>query len=103
MFIAVENYAVATGDAELIKALATSPRISEATALGQRIRMLAERNAESPVAIITDITEARKTAIEKAKGVSVEKETQKLQNAIKTEVSKIKKGDWDSFIDSIQC
>jgi len=103
VFIAVENYAIQTGDAELIRQLATSPRVSEATSLVQRIRMLGERNAESPVAIITDITEARKAAIEKARGVSVEKETVKLQNAIKKEVSKIKKGDWESFINSIQC
>lgn len=103
VFIAVENYAIASGDAELIKALATSPRVSEATALGQRIRMLGERNSESPVAIIADITDARRKALEESKVITVEKETAKLQNAIDKEVSKIKKGDWESFIDSIQC
>lgn len=103
VFIAVENKAIQEGDAELIRQLATSPRVSEATSLGQRIRMLGERNADSPVARITEIVEARKQAIEQARGVTLEKETDKLKKSIETQVKKIKKGDWESFIDSIQC
>lgn len=103
VFIAVENKAIQDGDAELIRQLATSPRVSEATSLGQRIRMLGERNADSPVARITEIAEARKQAIEQARGVTLEKETAKLKKSVENEVKKIKKGDWESFIDSIQC
>lgn len=103
VFIAVENKAIAEGDAETIRQLATSPRVSEATSLGQRIRMLGERNADSPVARITEIVEARKQAIEQARGISLEKETAKLKKSVESEVKKIKKGDWEAFIDSIQC
>jgi hypothetical protein len=103
VFIAVENQAIAEGNAELITQLATSPRVSEATALGQRIRMLGERNADSPVARITEIIDARKAAIEKNKVINLNTETAKLKESINKEVGKIKKGDWESFINSIQC
>lgn len=60
VFIAVENQALKNGDVETLRDLAMSSSLSlEATGMGQRIRMLAERDPNSAVRAIRDVQLAR--------------------------------------------
>ncbi len=102
VFTAVENRALQQGDVDTIQDLARGSRSVEASGMGQRIRMLAERNPNSPVKAIADIEAAR------SKGVSDE-QVRFATNKIKTEVGiEMKKAapkvkDWSGFLDSIRC
>lgn len=102
VFIAVENKALEDGSVDLLRQLATSPRTSEATAMGQRIRMLAERNPDSAVNNIREVYNERKKASEK-RGYRKDKEVANLKKEVDNEVKKVSKYDWKSFIDSIEC
>lgn len=95
VFIAVENQALKTKNVELLQELANSRLTSEATAMGQRIRMLGERRPTSPVSVMRDVTAARKA---------------RLSDKIKGEVDQVRKsylkprrGDWEAFVKSIEC
>lgn len=104
VFTAVENEALKNGDVSTLRDLATSSSLtSEATGMGQRIRMLAERNPDSAVAQIQDVIKARE---EKAS-----KTTKDLSEAKKTGTEEIKKEitkthtkeTWSSFVESLKC
>lgn len=103
VFVAVENQALKTGDLALIKQLAKSQLTTEATAMGQRIRTLGERNPDSPVSMIRDVTESRQKAIEKRLGKTVTEATQKITTDIKKKIKTPDKYDWGNFIKSIEC
>jgi hypothetical protein len=103
VFTAVENKALKDGNIELIRELAKSTRVGEATAMGQRIRALAERNPESPVGAIKVLAEARIKAAEKKLGKPVAKVVSQTTREIKSAVPKITRQDWDSFVESIKC
>ena len=106
VFIAVENDALASGDVDTIRQLATeSELVGEATVMGQRIRMLAERNPYSPTAAIDKVTKFRKSQVESKTGKTVSQLTKETVSDIKTEMAKAQptKSDWSSFIDSIKC
>ncbi len=103
VFIAVENRAQANKDVGTLMDLATKGTLaSENSVMGQRIRMLKERNPNSPVAAISKIQEVRAARIPK-------KQMQKVENQIKTEVNvEVRKGypkgkEWSTFLDSIMC
>lgn len=60
VFVAVENRALAEGDINTLRDLATNSTLTtEATTMGQRIRTLAERNPESPIKAIQELQRAR--------------------------------------------
>jgi hypothetical protein len=103
VFVAVEDKALVDDDIELIRQLAVSGRVTEASAMGQRIRALAERDPDSMMSAINEVTKARAEAVKRKtkKGTSgaIKEETAK----IKKEVKKISKYDWGNFISSIQC
>ncbi len=97
VYVAVENRALKEGDVQTIKDLATNSSLTtEATTMGQRIRTLAERNPDSPVSAIRDISEIRKVKAEKNLGV--------IKNQIKSAITKGQtKQTWSEFVDSIVC
>lgn len=104
VFVAMEKYAIETRDVNLMRELATRSELtSTATGMGQRIRMLAERDTDSPVKAIRDVQDARQKAIEKKSKGTVKEATQKVVKQIKEKIKKPDKNDWNSFIDSIQC
>lgn len=103
VYVAVENKALADGSVNILRQLATSPRVSEDTALGQRIRMLAERNPDSAVNKIKELANARRKALEERRGTTVQKEAAKIKQSVDKEVKSITKGDWVAFINSIEC
>lgn len=103
IFTAVENRALEHGDLGLIRQLAKSQLSTEATAMGQRIRTLGERNPDSPVSIMKDIIKTREKKIEKQTGTSVKTATEKTVKEIKAKVKAPDRYSWEKFIDSIAC
>ncbi len=100
---AVELKAQATGDAQLLRDLAHSSLVGEATAMGQRIRALGERNANSTVGNIRQIIDKRKAAFEQRTGKTVGKAVSAEVKAIREAKPKIMKSDWSSFLEGIKC
>lgn len=103
VFVAVEKKAVQEGDATTLRNLATRSSLSsEATTMGQRIRTLAERDPESPVGAIADISKARETAL---KGQDVPKLRKEVVSQIKESIKETspKNQNWSEFVDSITC
>jgi hypothetical protein len=99
VFTAVENKAVNEGDIDTLRRLATESNMStQATAMGQRIRALGERDDESPVKKIQEVKDAR-AKNGGAKKVKAEVDT------IKDEIKKSapSKQNWSDFIKDIQC
>lgn len=102
VYTAVENKALQDGNAQLLNDLAHSSRVTEATAMGQRIRALGERDPDSAVAAIRAVSEARKEAM-LSKGKAAVAEVKKTVDDIKAATKVPTRQDWDSFIESIKC
>lgn len=103
VFTAVENRALANKDVETIRDLATASTLTkEATGMGQRIRMLAERNPASAVSAIQDIQVAREARAQKIFGKNG---ANKIKSEIQIELRRAapKAKDWASFLDEIRC
>lgn len=105
-FVALEKHAEATNNVGLLKELATqSSLVSEATGMGQRISMLAERDPDSAVSNMRTVAAAKKAAVEKQLKKSyaaAEKETiDKIKSVIK--VKPPTKTDWSTFIAGLTC
>ena len=94
-----------SGDVSTIRDLAVNSKLnSEATAHGQWIRTLGERNPESPVGAIRDIVNVReKTA--KARVKNIDQTKQGEVGNIKAHIKKAMPSvsTWDQFIQSIRC
>lgn len=103
VFVAVENHAIATKNVALLRDLATSSGLSmEATGMGQRIRMLAERDPESPVAAMQTVTKAREDAATRKYGPQPQRKVvTEIRKEIKSAAPKLK--DWAAFVDSLKC
>lgn len=97
VYTAVEEKALREGNVGLLNDLAHSTRVTEATAMGQRIRALGERDPDSAVAAIRSIIEKRKPTGREAKVVT------KTAEEIQSMVKKTTKQDWQSFVESIKC
>lgn len=104
VFIAVEHTAAKTGNVDLLRRLATESKLtSEATGMGQRIRMLGERENHSPVAAIKKVQEARTAAFEKRTGKSAPKAISDEIKAIRAAKPRPTKLTWNTFVESIKC
>lgn len=104
VFIAVEHAATKTGNTELLRKLATESHLtSEATGMGQRIRMLGERDTNSAVSNIKKVSDARKAAFERKSKTTVAKATGDEIKQIRAAKPKVTKETWSSFVDSIKC
>jgi len=101
MFVAVENYAIETKNVEVLRQLATQSELTmQATGMGQRIRMLAERNPESAVKNMRDVIKTREEAFKKIHGgKSVNEAIKNIKKQIKVKLPD--KYDWNNFINSI--
>lgn len=101
MFIkGVEEYALKTGDAALLRDLARSPLASDTSLYAQELRFLAERDSGSPLAVIKELSDIRAS---KQKDVVTSKRN--TINQIKKEIvqNTPKRQTWESFINSIEC
>lgn len=107
IFSVVEENAIKNADIDTLRQLANSELTSEATAMGQRIRALAERNPESPVVSIQKVEKGRLKNLEnKLKGArtvtEVRTETmQEIKKSIKKRNPRTQ--NWAEFIKSIEC
>lgn len=96
IFTAVENKAVNEGDVETLRQLASGTRPGEATAYGQHIRALAERDPNSVVGAIKEIADSR--------GASADKQAIKTAaSEIKKSIPRVREKDWNSFAESLAC
>jgi hypothetical protein len=100
VFVAVENQAIAEGDVATIRELATGKLTAEATMMGQRIRALAERDPDSPVAAIKKVIDVRMSGAE-----NVPKATAETVASLRKQLSgmKLTREQWASFVDSLKC
>jgi len=107
VLMAVRDKALANGDVETIRQLATNSRLAtEATTMGQRIRMLAEKDNTDPISAIQSVQKAREKYL-KTKGVDIEAQKAQTVQDIKDNIEKASSGDepdkWSDFIKSIEC
>lgn len=100
VFKALEN---SITDSEMARRLATSPLVSEASEIGQRIKALDVKTSDSPVEAIRQIIDARKEAIESKLGKTVKQATADTIKDIKKNVKLPDKHDWATFIEGIKC
>jgi len=107
VFVAVENKAINEGDITTLRNLAvTSELTAEATAMGQRIRTLAERDPESPVTAIKEVARAREESAKKrSKKKKLKAQVKEDVADIKKEIKKVstKKQEWIDFVKSLEC
>ncbi len=105
VFFGVEDWAQQNQDVDLMQRLATaSTRSMEATAMGQEIRMLRERNPNSPVAMMQEVVTAREKASVKRNGPTAKakvKITKDIKESIKTQNKQ--KEPWIRFLEKIKC
>jgi hypothetical protein len=102
VFVGVEKRALAEGDVETLRQLATRSRLATAaTTMGQRIRTLGERDASSPVGAIQAVTAAR----ERAYGAELTEAKAAAVREIKAEMkaSASKPAAWDAFLSTLEC
>lgn len=111
LIVGLEEHALRTGDAALLKDLAKSPLTSETSRSAQELRILAERIPNSPVQVILDVSKAREIALEGRTG-GILKRKQKVAQIQKVEVENIrieikksasKRPTWEEFIKEIKC
>ncbi len=102
VFIALENRAIQTGDVQMMEDLARGPQSVENSIMGQRLRILGERNPASPVKAIADIEKARSASVPKEK---VAQTVNKIKTEIDVELKKAapKVGAWAKFLDEVMC
>ena len=104
VFVGVEKRALAEGDVETIRQLATRSRLNTAaTTMGQRIRTLGERDQASPLGAIQEVQKAREAAVGKNVDLTTAKaETvAEIQSELKKAASTADK--WASFLQTITC
>jgi len=101
VFTAMEKLALRTKDITLVRQLAKSHTVEQATFMGQRIRALGERDPNNPVKIIQDIEKARAKKV----GGKVKEKLTAEQKKIQHEIKMVKKSevDLEDFIDEIKC
>lgn len=102
VFVAVEKKATQDGNVDLLRQLSQSKRVDEATAAGQTLRVLRERDEDSPVAAMQHVSDVRTKAVEKKIG-SVPKAVNATAKEIASHEKAPSKFDWQSFVESIKC
>lgn len=106
VFNAAETKAISEGDVNTLRDLATSPLNRESSEAAQTLRILAERNPESPVSAMKDLKSTREKAItERLPEKNLAKARETEVSKIKESISKVKsdKLTWNNFVESIKC
>lgn len=101
VFIAMKNWAKQNKDVNLMRQLAKSHTVEQATFMGQRIRALGETDPNDPVKIIRDIEQLRAKKVSNKPKEALTAEQKKIQHEIKM-VKKTEK-DLEDFIQAIKC
>jgi hypothetical protein len=103
VLVAVENRAIADGDVATLRELATGKLTAEGTTMGQRIRLLGERDADSPVAAMQDVINKRSGGA--ANAVKAQRATDVEVGRIHDHIAAtpIDKGVLVDFVNSLKC
>jgi len=102
VFVGVEKRALADGDVETLRALATRSRLNTAaTTMGQRIRTLGERDPTSPVGAIQAVQAAREAAYGKGLDAAKAAEVASIREELRAAVSK--PDAWKDLVQSLTC
>lgn len=104
VFVGVEKRALAEGDVETLRQLATRSKLTTAaTTMGQRIRTLGERDQASPVGHIQEVQKAREESL--AKRMDIEAAKRETVPEIRAEVRRaaVKPAAWEDFISILKC
>ncbi len=105
VFVALEKHALAAGDVETLRQLATESKLTTAaTTMGQRIRTLGERDPASPVGALQEIARSREAAVKRSVA-DIDQAKAEAVSAIKTSIREAAstRSDWASYIDGITC
>lgn len=106
VFTAVEAKAVKEGDIDTLTKLATESNMSsQATAMGQRIRALGERDDASPINIIKNLSDERKAFAEKKANKQLKSSTENTVSRIREEIKATasKRPNWEEFVQQLSC
>lgn len=103
VFIAVENRAIASGDVNTLLQLRSSKLASEITTAAQRLRVLRERNPESPVRTMEDIDNVRSGGAANAEKAA--RATSDEVKAINERIGgvKVTRTSFMEFVESLKC
>jgi hypothetical protein len=104
VYVGVEKRALAEGDAETLRQLATRSRLTTtATTMGQRIRTLGERDTASPVGAIQEVQKAREVDFAKGRDIAAAKAETVAEARAETRKAASKPDAWKALMESIQC
>lgn len=103
VFVAVEHKAIKDGNVDLLRQLSQSKRVDEATAAGQTLRILRERDDHSPVSVMQHIADARKAVAEKRLGRLVSPLVTQTAKEIESHIKAPTVSNWSDFVESIRC
>jgi hypothetical protein len=102
VLVAVEKAAIAEGDVETLRQLATESRLTTAaTTMGQRIRTLGERHPSSPVGAIAAVQEARFVALNKRNATAIKDASSEIKAEMRRNAPS--RDAWAAFIQEITC
>lgn len=102
---AVEEHPEYSKDGEVLKALAKSPLNTESSRSAQELRLAAERDQNSAVNKINELSKTREDAFKTRTGKTVAKATNDEVRQIREAVPKVAttKETFSSFVDSLKC
>ncbi len=107
VFVALEKHALAAGDVETLRQLATESKLTTAaTTMGQRIRTLGERDPASPVGALQEIARAREAAVTRTvASKDIAQAKAEVESEIRAEMAAARstRADWSAYIDQIRC
>lgn len=104
VYVALEKYAVDNKNVDILRNLATKSSLTnEATTMGQRIRLLGERDPESAIGNIQNVARARLKAVEARTGTTVNKAISGVTKEIKSNVKPVTNDAWASFVNELRC
>lgn len=105
LFNSVKKKAIADGDFETLRELASSPIAGQRSEAAQTLSAAGFDNGNSdPVEAMRKIQKTREEALTR-KGVDIKKASSKIRNEISNEIKQArpKPNDWSSFVESIKC
>jgi len=104
LLVHMENYAMRVKDPQLLLDLAQSPINTQISEAAQALRLMAERTKDSATVKILEIAKARKAKAElKMKGETETVVKNKMKQAAKVRIAKVKKYDWTNLVNEITC
>lgn len=102
VLVAVERAATASGDVETLRQLATESRLTTAaTTMGQRIRVLGERDKLSAVDSIREVQAARIADLERRNAGAIRDTVREMKASVTRAAAT--RDTWATFIETITC